>query len=109
MNQINKELDQIYCINLISRPDRYIHMKNFELEIGTKINFYRPEYDPSGWEIGCFKSHIAIITQAYESGYNQVLVLEDDIKKTKSYNSIDYDEIIKFIQTNNSWDNIQLM
>lgn len=108
MNKIYKELDQIYCINLISRPDRYDNMKKFELEEDIKINYYRPECDPSSGMIGCFKSHIAVITQAYNAGYSQVLVLEDDIIKTKSYDSINYNEIIQFIQTNKSWEIIQL-
>jgi GR25 family glycosyltransferase involved in LPS biosynthesis len=108
MNQIYKLVDQIYCINLISRPDRYAHMKAFEKDSGAKINYFRPERDPSGGAIGCFKSHIAVISQAYDAGYSQVLVLEDDIIKTKSYDSINYNEIIQFIQTNNSWEIIQL-
>lgn len=108
MDQIYKELDQIYCINLISRPDRYAHMKKLESDENIKINFYRPERDPSGGEIGCFKSHIAVIKAAYDAGHSKVLVLEDDIIKTKSYDSIDYNEIMQFIQTNSSWEMIQL-
>jgi GR25 family glycosyltransferase involved in LPS biosynthesis len=108
MDQIYKELDQIYCINLISRPDRYANMKKFESEENIKLNFYRPERDPSGGMAGCFKSHIAVITQAYNAGYKQILVFEDDIIKTKGYESNDYNEIKKFIQTNNSWEIIQL-
>jgi len=108
MNQIYKLVDQIYCINLISRPDRYSHMKDFEKKSGIKINFYRPERDPSGGTIGCFKSHIAVISEAYNAGYNKILLFEDDIIKTKSYDSINYNEIKKFIQTNNSWEVIQL-
>jgi GR25 family glycosyltransferase involved in LPS biosynthesis len=108
MNQIYKLVDQIYCINLISRPDRYANMKAFEKDSGLKINFFRPERDLSGGVFGCFKSHIYIILQAYKLGYNKVLVFEDDIIKTKSYDSINYNEIIQFINTNNSWEILQL-
>lgn len=108
MNQIYKLVDQIYCINLISRPDRYQSMKKFESDIGAKINFFRPERDPSGGTIGCFKSHISVIKSAYDAGYNRILVLEDDIIKTKSYDLINYNEIIQFIQKNKSWEVIQL-
>ena len=58
--------------------------------------------------IGCFKSHINIISQVYNTGYNQVLVLENDIVKTPSYNNgiVDYDYIVKFIKENKLWDYI---
>ena len=83
-------------------------MKKFESESEIEINYYRPKPDPLGGCIGCFKSHIAVITSAYDAGCNQVLVFEDDIKKTDSYNSLDYDEIQKFMQTDASWEMIQL-
>jgi GR25 family glycosyltransferase involved in LPS biosynthesis len=108
MNQIYKLVDQIYCINLISRPDRYAHMKAFESEEKIKLNFFRPEKDICGGMIGCFKSHINVISQAYNAGYSQVLILEDDIIKTPSYNTINYTEIAKFIKKNKSWEFIQL-
>jgi hypothetical protein len=110
MEPVYKLVDQIYCINLISRPDKFKKMKAFESEENIKINFYRPEKDICGGMIGCFKSHISVITQAYKSGYNQVLVLEDDIVKTPSYSNgiVDFNSIAKFIKENKSWEVIQL-
>jgi len=109
MEQVYKLLDQIYCINLISRPDRYAKMKEFELEEKIKINFFRTEKDICSGAIGCFKSHISVISQAYNAGYNQVLVLEDDLIKTSAYsnNIIDFTLIAKFITENKSWEIIQ--
>jgi len=108
MEQVYKLVDQIYCINLISRPDRYDKMKEFEKEEQINLNFFRPEKDICGGIIGCFKSHISVISQAYNAGYSQVLVLEDDIIKTPSYNTIDYTEIVKLIKENKSWEMLQL-
>jgi hypothetical protein len=109
MEQVYKLVDQIYCINLISRPDRYAHMKAFESEEKIKINFYRPERDICGGAVGCFKSHISVISQAYQMGYNQVLVLEDDLIKTSAYSNgiVDFKSIAKFIKKNKSWEIIQ--
>jgi len=110
MEQVYKLVDQIYCINLISRPDRYARMRAFELEEKIKINFYRPKKDISGGIIGCFKSHINVISQAYNAGYNQVLILEDDIIKTPAYSNgmVDFNSVSKFIKENKSWEFIQL-
>jgi GR25 family glycosyltransferase involved in LPS biosynthesis len=107
MEQVYKLVDQIYCINLISRPDRYEKMKAFETEEKITINFYRPEKDICGGMIGCFKSHINVVLDAYNKGYNQVLILEDDLIKTPSYNLINYKEIAKFIKENKTWETIQ--
>ena len=43
MEPIYKLVDQIYCINLISRPDRYEQMKEFQTEENISINYYRPK------------------------------------------------------------------
>jgi GR25 family glycosyltransferase involved in LPS biosynthesis len=107
MEQVYKLVDQIYCINLISRDDRYANMKAFESEEKIKINYFRPEKDICGGDIGCFKSHIHVISHAYKSGHSQVLVFEDDIIKTPAYKTIDYNSIAKFIRENKSWEIIQ--
>jgi len=107
MEKIYKLVDEIYCINLISRPDRYNLMKNFEKEENIKITFYRPEKDPSGGMIGCFKSHIEVIKIAYELGQNKIMVLEDDLIRTKSYNDICYNQITEFINSED-WDIIKI-
>jgi GR25 family glycosyltransferase involved in LPS biosynthesis len=109
MEQVYKLVDQIYCINLISRDDRYVNMKKFEVEEGIKINYFRPEKDICGGMIGCFKSHIHIISEAYRLGYSQVLIFEDDIIKTPAYSNgtINFNSIAKFIKENKSWEIIQ--
>ena len=108
MEQIYKLVDEIYCINLISRPDRYKIMKDFEKEEKIKLNFFRPEKHPEGGRIGCFTSHITIIQNAYDSGKNLILIFEDDIIKTPSYKDICYNEINDFIINNQNWEMLQL-
>ena len=108
MEKIYKLVDEIYCINLISRLDRYNLMKNFEKEEKIKITFYRPEKDASSGMIGCFTSHIEVIKKAYESGKERVLIFEDDIIKTFHYNKVDYDEMSNFIKNDDQWEILQL-
>lgn len=107
MENIYNLVDKIYCINLISRNDRFEHMTQFEKNENIKLHFYRPKKDPSGGRIGCFKSHIEVIKDAYYSGKEKILVFEDDIIKKKSNNIIDFEQISDFIKNNNKWEMIQ--
>jgi GR25 family glycosyltransferase involved in LPS biosynthesis len=106
MNKIYNLMDKIYCINLISRNDRYELMQNFEKEENIKLTYYRPKKHNNG-RIGCFISHIEVIKDAYINKYKYIMIFEDDIIKTPSYNKINYTEIEKFIKRN-EWDIIKL-
>jgi len=108
MENIYKLVDEIYCINLVSRNDRYLHMKKFEQEQNIKLNFYRPAKHQDGGMAGCFTSHISIIKNAYYSNKKIILIFEDDIIKMNSDDKINYNEIIEFIKTNNKWELINL-
>jgi len=108
MENIYKLVDEIYCINLVSRNDRYLHMKKFEQEQNIKLNFFRPVKHPDGGKSGCFTSHISIIKNAYYSNKKIILIFEDDIIKINSDDKINYNEIIEFIKTNNKWEMINL-
>jgi GR25 family glycosyltransferase involved in LPS biosynthesis len=104
MEPIYKILDKIYCINLISRPDRYDQMKKFEAEENINIKFYRPEKNVISGRIGCFTSHINCVKNAYLMKYSLVMIFEDDVTKTNFYKNIDYEQIKKFMQTNETWE-----
>ena len=96
--------DKIYVLSLISNKDRQEFIKyemndlsiNFEFIYGT--DFYNltndaknnkiiyPNVWPIGWEnnptardFGCVINHYNAILYAYELGFNNVLVIEDDI------------------------------
>lgn len=99
--------DKIYIINLEARKDRYYHMlkelervnlNNFEFFAAIKPTYedvinWHPEYCQymsrrlgksfNKYQIGalgCLSSHIAIMQQALEKGYDRILILEDDTK-----------------------------
>ena len=65
MNSIYNLVDPIYCINLISRDDKFEHMKKFEKKENITINYYRTIKDIYGGKIGCFKSYIEVIKHAF--------------------------------------------
>jgi GR25 family glycosyltransferase involved in LPS biosynthesis len=87
----------IYCINLISREDRWHQVQKSFSQIGIKdlvnrfpaVNPRKYDFDPKfdtkagPYHIvpnaGCLGSHRAIIKKAKEDGLKQVLVFEDDV------------------------------
>ncbi|MEG1142328.1 MAG: glycosyltransferase family 25 protein [Clostridia bacterium] len=108
---LNQYFDKIYCINLITRPDRKKFAQKQFKELGLKVEFYEAfPYDFSSkiidtlnkekiWyfnkpnEFGCFMSHYNILKKSYIKGYEKILILEDDICFHKNFN----EEIKKYI------------
>jgi len=106
MDHIYKLVDEIYCINLIEREDRYLHMKKFEIDENIKLTFHRTKRSQKGGMYGCFHSHIKVIKQAYDKNQKYIMIFEDDTIRTLSYDKVNYDEIIKFFKTD-KWDVIK--
>ncbi|XP_046603252.1 glycosyltransferase 25 family member [Neodiprion virginianus] len=100
-------MDKIYMINLLRRPERRERMRHCFKELGILAETIdavdgrtlnesslkewgvrmMPEYaDPyhkrpmTMGEVGCFLSHYVIWKKVVESGYDRVMVLEDDIR-----------------------------
>ena len=99
MNNPFDFFDEIYCINLDERPDRWEHScKQFEiLEISEKVKRFpaiKPTHDerwdryvpwgkgkyayPLKGAVGCADSHKTIIKIAKEKNLKNVMVFEDD-------------------------------
>jgi GR25 family glycosyltransferase involved in LPS biosynthesis len=73
--------DKIYCINLKHRPDRYISATKVFNDLNIpNVEFYITEKSSKGGRYGCFESHINVIKKAYNEGYNNILIFEDDIR-----------------------------
>jgi len=94
--------DAIYCINLYSRPDRYNHALSLFNSLDIPVIFYQTHKHPTDGVQGCFESHIGVVTDAYNKGYNNALIFEDDIITTLSKDQV-YNKVgqcISFMQTN---------
>ena len=109
---MNTIFDKIYVVSLITNKDRQEFIKyqfdelglDFEFIYGT--NFKDIKYDYFGNEIkypwtfnygsnlvssyGCAISHYNAVAQAYYLGYNNVLILEDDVCFLKERTLIEY-------------------
>lgn len=85
--EIWSRFDEIVCINLKTREDRYQSSKSLFDSLGMPVKFHRVDRHPNGGVQGCYESHIQVITSAYERGLNNLLVLEDDIVPGKGLNA----------------------
>lgn len=73
--------DEIYCINLDERPDRWQHaMQEFtKAGIEDKVKRFSAIKENDG-RVGIIKSNLSIIKIAKEKKLKNVLVFEDDVK-----------------------------
>jgi len=110
MQKVYSLVDGIFCINLKSRKDKYDSMKTFAEKEGIqkRMEFYRPEKHPDGGIVGCFTSHVEVIRQARSRNYQQILIFEDDTIHGKGYDSMDYGELVQFLQENKHWEMMNL-
>lgn len=108
---LDQYFDQIYCINLKSRPDRLLAFKkNFDALGTSKINFIEAvdgkTIDIGNWKynrgaLGCRLSHIAAYNDAIKNKYAKILVLEDDVVFSKTFRKA----LFKLQQNlQNNWD-----
>lgn len=88
-------IDHIYCINLDSRPDRWLKMKeqferlDLEVERFPGLLGYPDDINPRRktlGQIGCLKSHCEVIRDALDKGYEQILIFEDDVVLCDDFN-----------------------
>lgn len=98
------KFDLIKCINLLEREDRYLSAKSVFDQLGIPVIFHRVERHPGGGVQGCFTSHIEVITEAYNSGAQNVLIFEDDIELGKGLIQSHFDQMFQFMETRNDWD-----
>jgi len=96
--------DKIYCINLITRNDRYMSATNTFNKLNIKnVEFCRVNKSDKGGRYGCFESHIDIIKKSLKLNLNNILIFEDDIRPSNYYNLELLNNSIKFMK-NNNWD-----
>ena len=94
---------KIYCLNLISRHDRYEHSQLVFKKLRCPVEFFRVKRHPSSGAQGCFESHIKMINKAYDLDAPNVLIFEDDL----IYNPISYTVLqraIDFMSGRKDWD-----
>ena len=100
--------DDIICITLEGNTERQRLAKETFAKIGIEPRFYVAKRSPRGGRIGCFESHMNIINDCYNKGYERILIFEDDVVTTPGYNTKLMNEACNFMKTNSDWDMFQL-
>jgi len=95
--------DDIKCINLYSRPDRYQEVSNVFQQYKIPGRFYRTHKHPMGGRYGCFESHLNIIREAYDKGYQTCLIFEDDMMPSSLLTPQNLEQIVSFMRNNQNW------
>ena len=96
--------DKIYCINLKTRPDRRDKAAGVFDMLGIPVEFHTVDPDPVSGIKGCFESHVEIIEEAYQAGYQNILIFEDDIVPSVSYDIEAVKDSIEFMKKNQFWE-----
>lgn len=76
MNWIDK-IDQIFCINLLKREDRWLQFMQQAEQYSIPFIRYSAIEDSSGAE-GLRLTMVKLFTECIEKGYENILVFEDD-------------------------------
>lgn len=90
--------DSIRCITLISRKDRYLSSRSVFNKHNIPVKYYKTTKHPNGGIQGCFESHINVISEAYDSGAERLLIFEDDIIDTKFLTDKTMKRVIRFLK-----------
>jgi GR25 family glycosyltransferase involved in LPS biosynthesis len=96
--------DDIICINLEHRKDRKKYVIGIFNKLNIPIKILNVSKHPQGGTYGCFESHMKIINYMHETGKENILVFEDDIIPTQSYNIKHIENAIQFMKKNDTWD-----
>lgn len=115
---INTYFDNVFLINLESRPDRLEKVSKKLKEFGIHTERFRgydgkllePFVDPNilvrrtGGYIGCLLSHLEIMKISQQRGYDKILILEDDLGIRKDLNKVFMSQINELERNHKDWD-----
>ena len=111
MSQIQRKsnpwlfFDNIRCINLYTRNDRYEESKKLFDQYNIPVNYYRTHQHSNGGLQGCFESHISILKEAGRDGVKTCLIFEDDVIASNFLKNEELlNDAISFMQNNPTWE-----
>lgn len=109
-NILEKYKDNVWCISLANRDDRYdVVWKEFErIKINDVVNYYRPEKDIRGGRYGCWLSHLECYKKILENSNSKFgIIFEDDACFESNWKE-GLEKINIFMDSNTEWDIIWL-
>lgn len=100
-------MDEIYYINLESRPDRKEFLEKQMNEYNIKSNRINAVYNKTG-SVGCGLSHIKTLQLCLELDYDYITILEDDFYIINKDYFKDFLKTFEKIKDSKLWDIIVL-
>jgi hypothetical protein len=95
--------DEIFCINLDSRKDRWEYVQEEFNKMGILGRVKRfPAIQKNNGKLGCYLSHTEIIRYAKRSNLKNVLIFEDDIEISYDFNLL-FPKVIDQFNGYNNW------
>ena len=91
--------DSVFCINLKERKDRYEQSKQLFDKLTIPVEYFFVDKHPHSGSVGCFESHISVVKKSYDRGDNYVLIFEDDIVETSSFNETVMQDISNYLKS----------
>lgn len=93
--------DEIYCINLEHRTDRWeLCQREFaKVGISDRVERFDAVYDKETPKRGCYESHMGAIRLAHERKLNNVLIFEDDVAFLDCYTEQKFSKSIETLRT----------
>lgn len=104
MANIYDFFDDIICINLEHRKDRYKKSLDTFQKYNIPVRIKTFKKHEKGGIYGCFDSHIKVLKEAYNKNLEYILVFEDDIIVTDYYSEKYIENAINFMKNNKEWD-----
>ena len=107
MENLWKEFGSIFCINLLTRDDRYEESGKVFQSLGIPVEYFRTTRHPDGGARGCFESHIELIRRSYKRGDEWCVIFEDDVVKNTARNAVTEEtvrEVLRFMRTHEKWE-----
>jgi GR25 family glycosyltransferase involved in LPS biosynthesis len=77
--ELNDFFDEIYCINLEDREDRWLEVQEEFKKLNIKAKRFKAIKNENG-ALGCKQSHLKIIQEAKDRNLKNILIFEDDVK-----------------------------
>ena len=96
-------MKNIFYINLEKRIDRKEHIENEFKKLDVFAERINGIYDEKKGILGCVKSHILCLSLAIERNYDNIMIIEDDMKFIFDRNEVDK-KINYFVDKIKSWD-----
>ena len=99
--------DRVVCVTLEDNVERHAKLERVFADLDVEPLYYRAKRHERGGRYGCFESHYKVALGAHSDGLDDVLVLEDDVVPTPSYDANIMRDVLEFMRRDEMWESVQ--